>query len=140
MFITYLQRLKKFRDIIEAIEPRLAIEWHKVVLLMEPRPGVQVLLLHAGSPTAFRGVVKIEQRKEVRPNPEPLIKFADIRLKIKGRYMGMMCCEDFTAFALARLDEIPATEEECVAAAASLGLEGPGGRSHFYLDKLRSEL
>ncbi|CAF4761450.1 unnamed protein product [Pieris macdunnoughi] len=133
--------LGKFREVVEAIEPSLSVEWHKASFLMEPRPGVQVLLLYAGTSGAFRGLVKMEQRKKARPNPEPLIKFADLRLKMKGRYIGMMCCEDLTAFAMARVGELPETEEDCIAAAASLDLQGPGGRSHLFLNNLRrSEL
>lgn len=76
-----------------------------------------------------------------RPNPEPLIKMADVRMKLKGRYIGMMCCEDLTAFVLVRTSEVPITEKECVEAATSLGLKGPGGRSYIYIKNLtRNEL
>ncbi|XP_038213794.1 uncharacterized protein LOC119833692 [Zerene cesonia] len=130
------KRLGKFRAVVEAIDPYITVEWHKATLLMEPRPGVQVLLLYAGTPGAFRGLVKMEQRQKVRPYPEPLIKFADLRIKMEGQYIGMMCCEDITAFVMTRVDEVPSTERECVIAAAKLGLEGPGGRSHIYLHNM----
>lgn len=49
---------------VDALEPDLHPEWHKATLMMEPRPGVQVLLLYMGTPGAFRGVVKMERRNE----------------------------------------------------------------------------
>lgn len=52
----------------------------------------------------------------------------------------MMCCEDLTAFVLARVNEVPLTEEGCIAAASHLGLRGHGGRSHLYHNSLKSDL
>lgn len=68
-----------------------------------------------------------------RPNPEPLIQFADVRMKIIGRFLGMMCCEDLTAYALARMMEVPKTEEECKRAADAIGYQGYEGRSYLQL-------
>lgn len=77
----------------------------------------------------------------MRPFSPPFIHLADIRMKQKGEYLGMMCCEDLTVFVMARLDNLPATEQECVAAAATLGLKEPNGRSYFYLRNItRQEL
>lgn len=77
----------------------------------------------------------------MRPYPIPLIKFADVRMKLVGEYMGMMCCEDLTAYALAPMDNIPATESECIVAASTLGYQGVNGRSYFYLKrKFQDEL
>ncbi|XP_072937275.1 uncharacterized protein [Epargyreus clarus] len=132
------KRLDKIKRVVDAIDPNMGVEWHKATLLMEPRPGIQVVLMYAGTPGAFRALIKQEQRHKARPYPEPLIKFADVRMKVVGRYMGMMCCEDITAFALARLDEVPKTEEECETAAATLGLRGPGGRSYLYFKKKKT--
>lgn len=77
----------------------------------------------------------------MRPQPEPIIKLADVRMKLKGRYIGMMCCEDLTAYVFARVGEVPTTEDECVAIAATLGITRPGGKSYLYVKNLtRSEL
>ncbi|CAH2104631.1 unnamed protein product [Euphydryas editha] len=134
------KRLVRFKAVVEALDPHLQIEWHRAVVMMEPRPGVQALFIDAGTPGAFRAVIKVEQRDKVRPHPEPLLKFADLRLKLVERYLGMMCCEDLTAFVLARVNELPSTEEGCIAAASYLGLSGLGGRSYLYLNRLRTEL
>ncbi|XP_050361890.1 uncharacterized protein LOC126781112 [Nymphalis io] len=134
------KRLSRFKAVVDAIAPELEVEWRRAILMMEPRPGVQVILLHATTPGAFRAIIKVEQRDKVRPNPEPLLKFADLRFKLVGRYLGMMCCEDLTAFVMVRVDELPTTEEECLAAANNLGLHGPGGRSYLYFNITRTEL
>ncbi|XP_045458830.1 uncharacterized protein LOC123669262 [Melitaea cinxia] len=134
------KRLNKFKAIVETLDRHLEIEWHRAIIMMEPRPGVQALFIYAGTPGAFRAVIKIEQRDKVRPYPEPLLKFADLRLKLVGRYLGMICCEDLTAFVLTRVNEVPSTEEGCIAAASYLGLRGLGGRSHLYHNRLRSDL
>lgn len=52
----------------------------------------------------------------------------------------MICCEDLTAFVLTRVNEVPLTEEGCIAAANYLGLRGYGGRSHLYHNSLKSDL
>lgn len=76
-----------------------------------------------------------------RPHPPPRLKLADLRFKLVERYMGMMCCEDHTAFVLVRADEVPATKEECAGVASILGLRGAGGRSYLYVKNLtRTEL
>lgn len=75
-----------------------------------------------------------------RPYPEPLVKFADVRMKLVERYLGMMCCEDLTAFALARLGEVPKTEESCKKAADAIGYQGYEGRSYLHLMKENDEL
>lgn len=49
----------------------------------------------------------------------------------------MMSCEQLTAYALARLQEMPVTEADCVAAANLLGYEGPGGKSYLYVKSLQ---
>ena len=55
--------------------------------------------------------------------------------------MGMMCCEDLTAYVFARVGEVPTTENECVAVATTLGLSGPGGKSYLYIKNFtRTEL
>ncbi|KAG6454070.1 hypothetical protein O3G_MSEX008485 [Manduca sexta] len=134
-------KLEKFRNVVEAIYPELEVDWHKATLFMQPRPGTEVLMLHASTPGAFRALVKQEQLKKVRPHPEPLLKFADVRMKLVDRYMGMMCCEDLTAYALARLDDVPTTEQECQLAAAKINFKGHNGRSYLYLkDKYADEL
>ncbi|XP_041971845.1 uncharacterized protein LOC121727868 [Aricia agestis] len=136
------KRLENFKVVVETVAPELRhMEWYKAMFMMVPRPGVQVVFVDGGTPGAFRGVVKIEQRDKPRPYPQPLIKLADVRMKQKGGYLGMMCCEDLTAFVMASLDNLPATEEECKAAAALLDLKGPDGRSYFYLKNItRNEL
>ncbi|XP_034840419.2 uncharacterized protein [Maniola hyperantus] len=130
------KKINKFKTVVDALEPDLKPEWHKATLMMEPRPGVQVLLLYMGTPGAFRGIVKMEQRHKGRPYPPPYIKLADLRFKLVERYMGMMCCEDLTAFVFVRVDEVPSTELECVGVASLLGLRGPGGRSYLYVKNL----
>ncbi|XP_052747130.1 uncharacterized protein LOC112049737 [Bicyclus anynana] len=76
-----------------------------------------------------------------RPHPPPLLKLADLRFKLVDRYMGMMCCEDHTAFVLVRADEVPSTERECLDIASHIGFKGPGGRSYLYVKNLtRTEL
>ncbi|XP_037866546.2 uncharacterized protein LOC110386596 [Bombyx mori] len=129
------KRLAKFKEVIEAIEPHLEVEWQKATMFMTPRPGVEVLLLHATTPGAFRALVKQEQRHKARPQPVPLVKFADIRIKLVNQFMGMMCCEDLTAYALARTDSIPTTEKSCKEAADKIGYKGPDGRSYLFLQK-----
>lgn len=61
---------------------------------------------------------------------------ADIRLKLVDRFMGMMACEDMTIYALSRMNEMPETEADCEDAAATLGLNMKGGRSHLYVANL----
>ncbi|XP_052755541.1 uncharacterized protein LOC113516769 isoform X2 [Galleria mellonella] len=134
------KRMEKIKALVETVDPYLDVEWYKAALIMEPRPGLQVILLYAGTPGAFRALVKKEQRTKVQPHPLPLIKFADIRMKMVGRYIAMMCCEDLTAYALARLDHMPANEHECEAAAAKIGFQGIAGRSYFYVKNLVDEL
>ncbi|KAJ2953619.1 hypothetical protein O0L34_g1225 [Tuta absoluta] len=135
------QRLERFRVVLEAAEPDLALQiaWRHATLLMEPRPGVMILLLHQGTPGAFRAIINVEQRSEERPHPVPLVKLADVRMKMVGRYIGMMSCEELTMYALSRLYEVPETEEECEEAAASIGFPKGGGRSHLYLTNLTSQ-
>ncbi|KAL0894769.1 hypothetical protein ABMA27_013300 [Loxostege sticticalis] len=133
-------RVDKIKAIVERVDPELEIEWHKAALLMEPRPGLMVVFLYAGTPGAFRALVKMEQRTKVRPHPLPLIKFADVRLKLVGEYMGMMCCEDLTAYAMARVDEMPTTEQECERGAEKLGIRLKNGHSYLYIQRLVDEL
>lgn len=76
----------------------------------------------------------------MRPHPLPLIKFADVRLKIVGRYIAMMCCEDLTAYALARVDDMPPTEQVCETEAAKLGIRLPDGHPYLYVKRLADEL
>lgn len=71
----------------------------------------------------------------MRPHPIPLIKFADVRMKLVDKYMGMMCCEDLTAYALATMDNIPTTEYGCILAATTLGYHGESGRSYLQLKR-----
>ncbi|XP_028162823.1 uncharacterized protein LOC114354575 [Ostrinia furnacalis] len=133
-------RIAKIKAMVEAVDPDLDVEWHKATLLMEPRPGLMVVFLYASTPGAFRALIKIEQRTKVRPHPLPLVKFADVRLKLLGRYMAMMCCEDLTAYALVRMDEMPTTEEECTMAASKLGIRLPGGHSYLHVKRMADEL
>ncbi|VVD04764.1 unnamed protein product [Leptidea sinapis] len=56
------QRLDKFKAVVNAVDPQLSPEWHKATLFMEPRRGVEILLLYAGTPGAFRAVVKVNQK------------------------------------------------------------------------------
>lgn len=58
-------------------------------------------------------------------------------MKQVGRIIGMMSCERLTAYALARLHELPVTEADCLAAANSLGYQGPGGKSYLYVKSLQ---
>ncbi|PZC73693.1 uncharacterized protein LOC110380373 [Helicoverpa armigera] len=133
-------RVRKFRDFFETTNPGLGVEWEKATLFMNPRPGVEVLFLHASTPGAFRAIVKKEQRDKVRPQPEPLIKFADVRMKLVDRYLAMMCCEDMTAYAMAKIPEMPKTEEKCKKAAEHVGYQGYEGRSYLELLKYNDEL
>ncbi|XP_049865201.1 uncharacterized protein LOC126366214 [Pectinophora gossypiella] len=128
------RRIERFRTVLEVVDPQLAraVQWRLATLVMEPRPGVQVMLMYSGTPGAFRALVKKEQRNTVRPHPVPLIKFADVRMKLVDRYMGMMCCEDLTMYALSRLYETPETELDCQKAAAKIGFPFGGGYSHLY--------
>ncbi|XP_022833955.1 uncharacterized protein LOC111361787 [Spodoptera litura] len=133
-------RVKKFKSIFEATNPDMEVEWEKATLFMNPRAGVEVLFLFASTPGAYRAIILKEQRNKARPYPEPLVKFADVRMKLVERYLGMMCCEDLTAFALARLGEVPKTEESCEKAAAAFGYQGYEGRSYLHLMKENDEL
>lgn len=47
---------------VNALEPELRPEWDKAAFMMEPKPGVQVVMLYLGTAGAFRGIVKFEQR------------------------------------------------------------------------------
>lgn len=47
---------------VSAVDPDLDIDWSTATLIMEPRPGTEVVLLYAITPGAFRALVKIEQR------------------------------------------------------------------------------
>ncbi|KAM3964716.1 uncharacterized protein ACR2FA_001106 [Aphomia sociella] len=134
------KRIDKIKALVETVDQHLDVEWHRAVLIMEPRPGVQVVLLYSGTPGAFRALVKKEQRTKVRPHPLPLIRFADIRMKMVGRYIGMICCEELTAFAMARVDDMPMTERDCETAAATIGFQGIEGRSYLYVRSLVDEL
>ncbi|XP_032530228.2 uncharacterized protein LOC116779841 [Danaus plexippus] len=135
------KRLDRFKEVVNALEPELRPEWDKAAFMMEPKPGVQVVMLYLGTAGAFRGIVKFEQRYKDRPIPPPLIKLADLRFKLVDRHMAMMCCEDMTAFVLSRTKEVPSSEEECLQIASKFGLKGVSGRSHFYLKSLtRTEL
>lgn len=58
-------------------------------------------------------------------------------MKLIDPYLGMMCCEDLTAYALARIDAVPISEEKCVAAAAKIGYQSPNGQSYINLMKKR---
>lgn len=60
-------------------------------------------------------------------------------MKMVERVLGMMCCEDLTAFALVRMGEIPKTEEACVTAASKLGYSAPHGRSYLYFQRKDKE-
>ncbi|KAJ0181836.1 hypothetical protein K1T71_002558 [Dendrolimus kikuchii] len=129
------KKLAEIKNVVDAVDPHLGVEWNKAALIMEPRIGVQVLLLSALTPGAFRALVKVEQRHKERPQPQPLLKFADLRIKIVGPYVGMMCCEDLSAYALARIDSLPNTELECESAAATIGYRGPNGRAILFHQK-----
>ncbi|CAH0603154.1 unnamed protein product [Chrysodeixis includens] len=135
-------RVQKFRDVFETVSPGEEVEWHKATLVMEPRPGIEVMFLYAGTPGAFRAIIKHERRTKERPHPLPLIKFADVRMKLVSRFLGMMCCEDLTAFALVRVGEIPKTEELCEKAASFIGYQGHPGRSYISImnDQKEEEL
>lgn len=63
-----LQRLERFRLVVEAVDPELAatMEWHRATLFMEPRPGVMAIFMYQGGPGAFRVLIKTEQRKTGR--------------------------------------------------------------------------
>lgn len=64
VFLTNFQKLVKFKEVAESIEPDLHFEWQKAVLIMQPRIGVEVLFLDAGTPGAYRAVIKQEQREK----------------------------------------------------------------------------
>ncbi|KAI8427846.1 hypothetical protein MSG28_002230 [Choristoneura fumiferana] len=131
------KRLRKLRAVINAIDPYLGVEWHRASLLMEPRAGLRILLLHQDTPGAYRALIMKEQRDKARPHPKPWISFADVRMKQVGRIIGMMSCERLTAYALARLQEMPVTEADCVAAANLLGYQAPDGKSYLYVKSLQ---
>lgn len=65
MWCSFLQRIERFRVVVEAVDPELAatMEWHRATLFMEPRPGVMAIFMYQGSPGAFRVLMKTEQRK-----------------------------------------------------------------------------
>ncbi|XP_013191943.1 uncharacterized protein LOC106136053 [Amyelois transitella] len=134
------KKLDTFRELVDAAAPYFGVEWHRSTLFMEPRPGLTILFLYAGTPGAFRALIRKDRRSKIQPHPLPLIKLADIRLKMVGRLIGMMCCEDHTAYALIRIDEMPETEDECEQLAAKIGYNAPGGRSYLYVKNLHEEL
>ncbi|CAG9784430.1 unnamed protein product [Diatraea saccharalis] len=110
-------RVNRLKILVETVDPTLDLEWHKITLIMQPRKGLTVLFLYATTPGAFRAVVILERYTK-----------------------GMMCCEDLTAYALARIDEIPTTEEDCLSAAAKFNIDLPDGHSYLYVHKLADEL
>lgn len=59
---------------METLDRHLEIEWHRAIIMMEPRPGVQALFIYAGTPGAFRAVIKIEQRDKGNFNSSNLSK------------------------------------------------------------------
>lgn len=56
--------MDKIKAVIQTVDPDLEIDWHRAVLLMEPRPGLMVIFLYAGTPGAFRAIVKVEKRTQ----------------------------------------------------------------------------
>ncbi|KAL4708100.1 hypothetical protein ACJJTC_009879 [Scirpophaga incertulas] len=138
--ISSKKKLDKLKPLIDAVDGTLEVEWSKATFLMEPRPGVLVVFLYAGTPGAFRALVKMDRRTKERPFPLPLVKFADIRIKIMGRYVVMMCCEDMTAYAFARLNEMPSTEQDCATESSKLHINLPNAHSYLYVHRLFDEL
>ncbi|XP_063618213.1 uncharacterized protein LOC134791117 [Cydia splendana] len=130
------KRLKRIKAVVDSIDPGLGIPWLDAEFLMEPRDGVQILLLRQGTPGAYRALIIAEQRYKARPNPRPILNMADVRMKLVGRIMGMMSCEELTAYALARQHEMPVTEADCVVRANTLGYRGPGGHSYLQIQRM----
>lgn len=52
-------------------------------------------------------------------------------MKTVDRFLGIVNCIDQTAFALARVSEIPQTKNECFKAADGLGLYSQNGKSYL---------
>ncbi|XP_053600655.1 uncharacterized protein LOC128669678 isoform X2 [Plodia interpunctella] len=134
------KKVDNFKLIIEAAEPYFEVEWQRATIFMMPRPGLMILFLYAGTPGAFRAIIKQDRVTNVKPNPLPLIKLADIRMKMVGRVIGMVCCEDLTAYAFVRMDEMPETEAECEKLANKIGFKGPDARSYLEINRIRKEL
>ncbi|CAG9566922.1 unnamed protein product [Danaus chrysippus] len=43
------KRLERFKEVVNALEPDLRPEWDKAAFMMEPKPGVQVVMLYLGT-------------------------------------------------------------------------------------------
>lgn len=52
-------------------------------------------------------------------------------MKSVNRYIGMMSCDDRTAYVMARVKEIPA-DDDLERASEIIGYHGPDGRSYLY--------
>ncbi|XP_013133571.1 PREDICTED: uncharacterized protein LOC106099548 [Papilio polytes] len=123
------KKISNFRTLVETYNPELNIEWEKAALFMEPRPDVKVLLFSRPLPGSYLAVVKGEKHENERDVPH--VHATDVRLKTVGRYMGIMNCDDGTAFALARLHDMPDTYQHCKAAAQLLGFNVNTGKSYI---------
>ncbi|CAK1603157.1 unnamed protein product [Parnassius mnemosyne] len=130
------KKIQDFKEIAGTVNPELEVNWNKSALVMEPRPGVQVLLTSCGHDEAFRALVKKEQQHGEQPLQKPHIYITEVRMKTVNRYLGIINCGDGTAFALARVEEIPTTDEECMIAATHLGLKVLSGKSYLIMKNL----
>ncbi|XP_047987155.1 uncharacterized protein LOC125227008 [Leguminivora glycinivorella] len=131
-----MKRIKRIKAVVDSIDPGLGVQWLDVEFLMEPREGLQIVFLRQGTPGAYRALIIAEQRDKVRPLPPPVLHMADVRMKLVGRVMGMMSCEELTAYALARQHELPVTEADCAVRANTLGYRGPAGRSYLTVQRM----
>lgn len=52
------KRVLSIKEDFQAVNPKVHVEWEKATLIMDPRPGVEVLFLYAGMPGAFRALIR----------------------------------------------------------------------------------
>ncbi|XP_013181117.1 PREDICTED: uncharacterized protein LOC106127558 [Papilio xuthus] len=123
------KKISNFRTLVETYNPGLSIEWDKAALFMEPRPDVKVLLVSRNRPGKYLAVVKGD--KYDKGGDVPNVHTTDVRMKTVGRYMGIMNCDDGSAFALARLHDMPDTYQHSKAAAQLLGFNVNTGKSYI---------
>ncbi|CAH2066709.1 unnamed protein product, partial [Iphiclides podalirius] len=130
-----VKKVNDFKNIVKAVVPDIQVQWENAAIFMEPRLGVRVLLMNVGHDGSFVALVKIEHLDADRSLRRPHIHLTTVQMKIAGRYLGIVNCIDHTAFALARVAEMPQTQNECNAAAASLGLDTRSGKSYLSMEK-----
>ncbi|XP_068620813.1 uncharacterized protein [Battus philenor] len=130
------KKVNTFKGIVESIKPDIEVNWKNSALFMEPRPGVQVLLVSKGRVGAFLAVVKNEDSDKDPLLRKPHVHLTEVRMKIVGRYMAVINCDDRTAFTMARVAEMPSTNKACVMAAASFGLDTQHGKCYLSVQDL----